>query len=214
MRARMAGYFVTGTDTGVGKTYVTAALAARGRHAGKRVFAWKPIETGCELVNGTLVGADQEEIASDWQQGGLRGLYRFRRPVAPLAAARVEGQIEPGRIVETFQLGARDAELVLVEGAGGWRVPITEDLDMGGLAKLLALPVIVVARGGLGTINHSLLTVEAVERDQQVVAAVVLSCRPGDDPDFVEENAREIRRRFPGRVLALWSHPEVLDSML
>jgi dethiobiotin synthetase len=211
----MAGYFVTGTDTGVGKTYVTAALAERGRQAGKRVFAWKPIETGCEPVNGTLAGADQEAISSDWQQGELRGLYRFRRPVAPLVAARVEGEaFDPGRIVETFQRGARDADLVLVEGAGGWRVPITEGLDMGGLAKLVGLRVIVVARGGLGTINHSLLTVEAVERDQQVVAAVVLSCRPGDDPDFVEENADEIRRRFPGRVLALWRDPRVLDSLL
>ncbi|HWO18385.1 MAG TPA: dethiobiotin synthase [Kofleriaceae bacterium] len=210
----MTGYFVTGTDTGVGKTHVTAALAERGRRAGKRVFAWKPIETGCESVNGTLVGADQEAISSDWQQGELRGRYRFRRPVAPWVAARGEGPIEPARIMETFQRGAGNADLVLVEGAGGWRVPITEDLDMGGLAKMIGLPVIVVARGGLGTINHSLLTVEAVERDRQEVAAVVLSCRPGEDPDFVEENAAEIRRRFRGRVLSVWSDPSVLDSML
>lgn len=210
----MTGYFVTGTDTGVGKTYVTAALAERGRQAGKRVFAWKPIETGCEPVNGGLVGADQEVISSNWQQGDLRRLYQFRRPVAPFTAARMEGGIEPGRIVETFQVGARDADLVLVEGAGGWRVPITEELDMGGLARLLGLPVIVVARGGLGTINHSLLTVEAVEREQQRVAAVVLSCRSEDHPDFVEENAAEIRRRFPGTVVAFWSDPRVLDAML
>jgi dethiobiotin synthetase len=210
----MTGYFVTGTDTGVGKTHVTTALAERARQVGKRVFAWKPIETGCESVNGKLVGVDQEAISSDWQQGELRGRYRFRRPVAPLVAAREEGQIEPDQILETFKMGAREADLVLVEGAGGWRVPITEELDMGGLAKLIGLPVIVVARGGLGTINHSLLTVEAVERDQQKVAAVVLSCRPGEDPDFVEENAREIGRRFPGRVLPLWNDPSVLDSML
>jgi dethiobiotin synthetase len=178
------------------------------------VFAWKPIETGCEPVNGALVGADQEAISSDWQQGELRRLYQFQRPVAPFMAARMEGGIEPGRIVETFQRGARAADLVLVEGAGGWRVPITEELDMGGLARLLGLPVIVVARGGLGTINHSLLTVEAAERDQQRVAAVVLSCRSEDHPDFVEENAEEIRRRFPGLVVAFWSDPRVLDAML
>lgn len=209
----MNGYFVTGTDTGVGKTFVTAALAKRGRELGKRVFAWKPIETGCGSVNGQLVGEDQEAISSDWQQGELRGLYRFRRPVAPLMAARAEGRIEPERIVETFRLGA-NADLVLVEGAGGWRVPITDDLDMGGLAKRLGLPVIVVARGALGTINHTLLTVEAVGRDGQEIAAVVISCRPGEDPSFVEENANEIRRRFSGPVLSLWTDPRVLDGLL
>jgi dethiobiotin synthetase len=210
----MIGYFLTGTDTGVGKTHVTATLAARGRRLGKRVFAWKPVETGCVAVNGKLVGADQEMISSDWQQGELRGLYRFVRPASPMAAARGEGRIEPQRIVETFQSGTSNADLVLVEGAGGWRVPITEDLDMGGLAKLLGLPVIVVARGGLGTINHTLLTVEAVDRDQQVVAAVVLSCWPEDDQAFVEENANEIRRRFSGRVVAFWSEPNVLDDLV
>ncbi|HSI79797.1 MAG TPA: dethiobiotin synthase [Solirubrobacterales bacterium] len=209
----MNGYFVTGTDTGVGKTHVTAALAKRARQLGKRVFAWKPIETGCGLVNGQLVGEDQEAISSEWQEGELRGLYRFRRPVAPLMAARTEGEIDPERIVETFRLGA-NADLLLVEGAGGWRVPITDDLDMGGLARRLGLPVIVVARGTLGTINHTLLTVEAVGRDGQQIAAVVMSCRPGEDPAFVKENADEIRRRFSGLVLCLWTDPGVLDGLL
>jgi dethiobiotin synthetase len=179
------------------------------------VFAWKPIETGCALAEGQRIGADQEAIASAWQEGDLRGLYQFARPAAPLVAARDESRaIDQRRLMEVFQDGASSADLVLVEGAGGWRVPITDELDMGGLAKLLGLPVIVVARGGLGTINHSLLTVEAVNRDHQAVAAVVLSCRPGDDPDFVEENALEIRRRFDGHVLALWSEACVLDDLL
>jgi dethiobiotin synthetase len=212
----MFGFFVTGTDTGVGKTYVTAALAARGRELGRRVFAWKPIETGCTLVNGELVGEDQEAISSDWQRGELRGLYRFTRPVAPLVAARGEGGvIERSRILAVLREGAARADLVLVEGAGGWRVPIADDLDMGGLAGLVGLPVIVVARGGLGTINHTLLTVEAIARDQQTVAAVVLSCRPEDDADFVEENASEIRRRFDGRVVAFrGGDGYVLDEVL
>jgi len=132
----MIGYFVTGTDTGVVKTHVTAALAAWGQQQGKRVFAWKPLETGCVLVNGQLTGEDQEAISSEWQQGELRGLYRFRRLVAPFMAARAEGTaIDPDRIVDTFRIGATGADLVLVEGAGGWRVPVTAGLDMGGLAK-------------------------------------------------------------------------------
>lgn len=217
----MIGYFVTGTDTGVGKTYVTAALADRGRHLGKRVFAWKPVETGCRLVNGRLAGEDQEAISSEWQEGELRGLYRLRRPVAPLVAARGEGiAIDPDRILGTLRAGAAEADLVLVEGAGGWRVPITESLDMGGLAKRLGLPILVVARGGLGTINHTVLTVEAVTRDQQSVAAVVLSCRPEEDREFVQENAAEIRRQLLHqvgrmvRVLALWDDAQVLGELL
>jgi len=208
------GYFVTGTDTGVGKTHVTAALARRGRQLGLQVFAWKPIETGCVLRDGRLVGEDQEAISSEWQQGELRTQYQFRRPVAPLVAARAEGPIDPARVVETFRRGAAMADLVVVEGAGGWRVPVTEDLDMGGLARVLGLPVIVAARAGLGTINHTLLTVEAVSREQQTVAAVVLSARPDEDRAFVAENASEIQRRFQGRVLTLWQDPAVLDELL
>jgi len=208
------GYFVTGTDTEVGKTYVTVALAGRARQLGKRVFAWKPIESGCVSEGGRLVGTDQEMISSSWQEGELRGLYRFHRPTAPLMAARGEGPIDPNRIVEVFHQGTLNADVVLVEGAGGWRVPITEDLDMGGLAKILGLPVIVVARGSLGTINHTLLTVEAVARDQQVVAAVVLSRRPLDEPGFVEENASEIRRRFSGPVLTFSGDLHVFDQLL
>jgi len=80
--------------------------------------------------------------------------------------------------------------------------------------ELMGLPVIVVARGGLGTINHTLLTVEAIARDRQTVAAVVLSCRPEDEPAFVEENMSEIRRRFDGLVLALRGELRVLDEVL
>jgi len=179
-----------------------------------QVFAWKPIETGCTAKGDQLVGEDQEAISSEWQRGELRALYQFRRPAAPLVAAREEGQIDPARVVEVFRRGASMADVVVVEGAGGWRVPVTDALDMGGLARLLGLPVIVVARGGLGTINHTLLTVEAVSNEQQTVATVVLSARPGEDRAFVEENAHEIRRRFPGPVLTLWENPAVLDVLM
>jgi dethiobiotin synthetase len=211
----MPRYFVTGTDTGVGKTHVTSQLAKRGRQLGRRVFAWKPIETGCELVDGIRVGADQEVISSEWQQGALRGTYRFLRPIAPLMAAEAEGEsIQLTRIDEVFQEGAAQADLTIVEGAGGWRVPVTAELDMGGLAKRLGLPVIVVARAGLGTINHTLLTVEAVLRDSQSVAAVVMSCRPADDNAFAEQNAKAIERHFRGPVIRLWTDTRVLDDLL
>ena len=203
----MNGYFVTGTDTGVGKTFVSCVLARSGVSRGQRVFAFKPIETGCSPVGGELVGADQEllaEAAGDWQRGGLRGVYRFPLPAAPRVAAEVAGAaVDLGRISEVLRAGAAEAEVVVVEGAGGWRVPITDTADMSSLARMVGLPVLVVARAGLGTINHSLLTVEAVERDGLNVAALVLSCLADDDPEFAASNAHELQLRWPGRVLVL-----------
>jgi dethiobiotin synthetase len=214
----MKGYFVTGTDTGVGKTFVTAALARRARAAfasgsGRRVFAFKPIETGC-----TELGADQAELVSaagDWQRGPLRGVYQFEQPAAPLVAASTAGrEIDLGLVVEIFVRGTEEASLVLVEGAGGWRVPITDAVDMGGLAKRLGLPVLIVARAGLGTINHTLLTIEAVERDGLSVAGVVLSCLPTDDQAFAASNREQIGRRWSGPLAVLKTDPAVLDPFL
>jgi dethiobiotin synthetase len=197
----MNGYFVTGTDTGVGKTHVTSALARCARGLNKKVFAFKPVESGCEAVDGHLVGADMEVLVragGDWQQGDLRGIYRLRSPVAPYVAA-LEDQVEIdfGRIQRTVEDGASQADVTLVEGAGGWRVPLTAGQDIADLARVIGLPVVVVGRATLGTINHSLLTVEAVERDGCRVAALVLSRRPEESHEFTQSNCEQIRRRWP-----------------
>ena len=216
----MNGYFITGTDTNVGKTYVTCTLARRARELGQRVFAFKPIETGCSPgPDGGLVGADQELLAGaagGWQQHDLRGVYRFPMPAAPLVAAEaIVSSIDLGVVVRTARRGSESGPtLTLVEGAGGWRVPITPTADMSALARELALPVVVVARAGLGTINHSLLTLEAVARDGLQVAALVLSQRGDDDPTFVESNREQIKRRWPGRILILASSPSPLDALV
>jgi dethiobiotin synthetase len=199
------GFFVTGTDTGVGKTFVTCAIARRFTAQKKKVFAFKPIETGCSMVDGRLVGSDQELLAhaaGNWQRGSHRGVYRFALAAAPLVAATAEGiPIDLAWIDSVFKQGISEADLVLVEGAGGWRVPITESFDMGELAKRLGLPVLVVARAGLGTINHTLLTVEAIEKDGLKVAAVLLNTLPDDDAAMATSNAEQIRGRWPGTVL-------------
>lgn len=213
----MSGFFVTGTDTGVGKTFVTSAIARRARELGRRVFAFKPIETGCVLVEGRLVGEDQEALcraAGNWQTDELRGVYRFARPVAPLVAAEEQQTtIDIERIDEALRKGIGGAELVLVEGAGGWRVPITSSLDMGGLARRIGLPVVLVARASLGTINHTLLSAEAVERDGCSLRAVVLSKHPGEDSAFVESNADQIRRRWSGQVIVATGRGRELDVL-
>jgi dethiobiotin synthetase len=214
------GVFVTGTDTNVGKTYVACALARRARAHGHKVFAFKPIETGCTATDGSYLGADQELLAAaagDWQTGVLRGLYRFPLPAAPLVAAQQAGSaIDLDLVERTAREGAAQngASWTLVEGAGGWRVPITPDADMAALARRLQLPVIVVARASLGTINHSLLTLEAIEDDGLSVAGLVLSRHETDDPAVAESNLAQIQRCWAGRISILSTDPLVLDPLL
>lgn len=213
----MKRLFVTGTDTSAGKTYVTAALARRARDLGKKVFAFKPIETGCELVEGRRLGTDQELLcaaAGDWQTGPLRGLYQLARPLAPSVAARAENVHVDLDLIASTAESVRDVDLLLVEGAGGWRVPLSDHEDISDLAKRVASEVVIAARAGLGTISHSLLTVEAVERDGFRVAAVVLSRRPIDDRDLALSNREQILKRWHGRVFLLEADPAILDPVL
>ena len=199
------GFFVTGTGTGVGKTFVTALIAKQAVAAGLRVFAFKPIETGCLLVDGRRVGEDQEVLAKaagGWQQDGLRSLYAFERPLAPLAAAQAENTaVDLFHVEQVFATGSVGMDVVLVEGAGGWRVPITPSDDIGALAKRLGLPIVLVGAAGLGTINHSVLTAEAIQRDGCVLEVIVLSRRPEDALEFSLQNAREIARLTRCRVV-------------
>jgi dethiobiotin synthetase len=187
----MKGFFVTGTDTGVGKTFVTCAVAQRARAAGLRVFAFKPIETG---VSGEW-GEDQVALA-DAAGDVRRGTYRFKLAAAPWVASQLEREeIDLDRVEAQFREGARGADLLLVEGAGGWRVPLTPKHDTSDLARRISLPVLVVARAGLGTINHTLLTVEAIRADGLEVAGVVLSLRPDEDAEFARSNAEQLLHR-------------------
>ncbi len=217
MTTQSSGLFVTGTDTGVGKTFVTAGIARRARELRKRVFAFKPIETGCSLVQGRLIGDDQETLckaAGSWQTGALRGVYQFARPVAPLVAAEEQNTtIDIERIVRAVGEGASGVDLTLIEGAGGWRVPITTTVDMGGLARSLGLPVVLVGRSGLGTINHCLLSIEAILRDSCEVRAVVLSKRPQDEDALAASNAEQIARRWDGPVIVTTGKDRALDRL-
>jgi len=137
--------FVTGTDTGCGKTTVACALARDAREAGLRVRVLKPIETGCEPD-----AADARALAE--AAGDDRPLdalcpYRLALPAAPQIAARHESvELDLERVVRAFEAAARDADLVIVEGAGGLLVPINDSSDMADLAGQLRLPVLLVAR--------------------------------------------------------------------
>lgn len=212
------GYFITGTGTGVGKTFVTTALARRARDLSHKVLAYKPIETGCRRIGDRLIGEDQQALwkaAGGWQTGALAGLYQFEPPVAPsVAAQRANVELSVQTLIAPLQATPPDVDLILVEGAGGWRVPITRTEDMASLARACGFPVIVAATAVLGTLNHSLLTLEAVQRDGLHCAALVLSCRPEDDRQMVESNVDELRARWDGRIVVLGSDRSVLDPLL
>jgi dethiobiotin synthetase len=190
MKTKMKGIFITGTDTGVGKTFVGAGLAATLRERGIDVGVMKPAETGCVLRKGVLVPRDALKLM---KAGGvddpldLVNPYRFRDPLAPASAAAREGKtIEIKRIVSAFRKLARKHAYMVVEGAGGIMVPLTSNQQYLELAKVLDLPVLVVARSGLGTINHTLLTVMALRSFGLRIAGIVINHRSKKRPGLAE----------------------------
>jgi dethiobiotin synthetase len=160
------GIFVTGTDTGVGKTWVSVGLMAALQRQGLRVLGMKPVAAGCEE---TADGLRNEDAQLLQQQGSLPmdyaviNPYAFEPPVAPhLAAAQAGVHIDLERIARYYQTLAGAADAVVVEGAGGWLVPLNERDSMADLATRLDLEVILVVGMRLGCINHALLTAEAI----------------------------------------------------
>lgn len=210
----MKRYFVTGTDTGVGKTHVSCALLRRARELGRRVVAVKPIETGMLPDD---FGSDRALLAAAAQTSRI-DLEVLARPVSPLVAARAEGRtLDVPNLCRRIEDHASGAELVVIEGAGGWRVPITKHHGMGDLARMLGANVILVARAGLGTVNHTVLSIESIRASGVPLAAVLLSVQPTDDRAFAEENASTIATmteldRLPSLIETAW--PTELDPLL
>jgi len=160
------GYFITGTDTEIGKTHSAVKLIRHWQAQGKRVLAMKPVASGCDILpDGRWHNDDVARLVAATGQRDLELMnpYRFLPPVSPHIAARAAGvTIDPALIVAHYQRLAADADLVLVEGAGGWLAPLSDTLDMQGLAQALGLPVILVVGMKLGCINHALLTAQAI----------------------------------------------------
>lgn len=184
------GLFVTGTDTGVGKTLVAAALARFCRHRGLRVGVMKPCETG--VADLRQPGADASLLR--WAAGSVDGdellaPYRWTPPLAPAAAAEETGlQVDPGRIVDCYTKISAGKDLVIVEGAGGLMVPLRGGYLVADLIRQLGIPLLVVARPTLGTINHTLLTVFAARGMELAVAGVMINRMPAH-PDAAAAKA-------------------------
>ncbi|PLX86136.1 MAG: dethiobiotin synthase [Desulfuromonas sp.] len=184
------GIFVTGTDTGVGKTLVSAALALFLRGFGIDVGVMKPVETGVDEPAG--LGEDATLLQWAAKSGDAPDSIcpcRLRLPLAPSEAASREGAaIDLSLLQDRFEALAGRHDFVIVEGAGGLMVPIAGGVLMADLARNLGLPLLVVARPGLGTINHTLLTVFAARTMELPLAGMIINGMP-NSPDEAEQSA-------------------------
>jgi len=202
------GLFVTGTDTGAGKTIVSAALLAAMRAAGEQVIAHKPVITGLDEPQGEWP-PDHEllALAAGMSAQDVAPL-RFGPAVSPHLAAAMAGQyIEPSTLVANARAAANRAAdlkgILIIEGVGGLLVPLTEGFTVRDLAVELGMPLLVAARPGLGTINHTLLTLVAARASGAHIAAVVLTPWPSAPSQMERSNRETIARLGAVEVAAL-----------
>jgi dethiobiotin synthetase len=197
--------FVTGTDTGVGKTFVTCALAGALRGRGLRVAVMKPVETG-------VVREPEDALALRAAAGDSAPLddvcpHRLRAPLAPAVAARLEGvTLDVDRLVALVGRRAREADLLLVEGAGGLLVPVVGRVTWAEIAARLALPVLIVAANRLGTVNHCALTARVAAAAGLRACGIVLSQPAPQTDESAATNADTIAALTGLPVLAELGH--------
>lgn len=196
-------YFITGTDTGVGKTLVSSALLHAFAAQGMRVVGFKPVAAGCD-ENDHSEDAKQLRAASNVLASyGQINPYCFLHPLAPHLAARNSGvRIELSRILISYRELASQADNVIVEGAGGFLVPLNEKKNSADLAQELALPVIVVVGMRLGCLNHALLTMRVIEEYELECAGWVANVLDAGMP-ALQQNIDALRERIAAPLLGV-----------
>jgi len=225
------GFFITGTDTDAGKTVAAAAVLVSMRSAGIDAVPMKPVQTGAivQEASGTMQSPDLEfclrmaELRPDPQELHDMVPFIYEPACSPhLAAAKTGGEISLDRIVEAFRHLLLRHQSVIVEGAGGLMVPLTDNKTMIDLMRMLDLPVILVARPGLGTINHTLLSIRELERSGLRLHGIIFCDAKGSGWGEIEENnvetiARMGKARVLGRIpymAQLGCHPFPASSWL
>ena len=209
------GYFITGTDTDAGKTCATLALMRYFKRQGKSVLGMKPVASGCTLQSGELKNADalliQEHasIAVDYQ---LINPYAYELPISPHIAG-IHNPVKLAVIVERFNSLKALADVVIVEGAGGWYAPLNTQDDISDLANALALPVILVVGLRLGCINHAKLSYQAIQLLGIACAGWIAVCV---DPDLLnrDENIQTITAALPVPLFGILPYQQPLDFEL
>ncbi len=207
MARSVQGYFISGTDTEVGKTLVASSLLYALRHTKVRAAGMKPVAAGAEWREGRWHNDDADALAAQASvelSAELSTPYLFRQPIAPHIAAALEGRtIALSHILDCYEQVAQRADAVVVEGVGGFRVPLTQTTDTADLAQQLGLPVILVVGLRLGCISHALLTVEAISARGLSLAGWVANTVDADMPSIdanVDALASRIAAPFLGTV--------------
>ena len=221
------GFFVTGSDTGVGKTIITAALIRAANIIGLRVCGMKPIETGCKKTGTrTRSSEDGKEILLPSDGMFLReaaGMsdsldlvtpLRFESPLAPLPASEMEGRpVDLDKVRKSFAHLSERYDAVIAEGLGGLLAPIKRGYFVLDLARDLGLPLVVVSRPSLGTINHTLLTVNYAMREGLTVAGIILNYTTPPKNDLAEKsNPEVIQQLSPVPFIGIFPHLQDLGN--
>jgi len=209
-----AGYFVTGTDTGVGKTLISSALVYGFAQRGFRSAGMKPVAAGCQLEAGVWMSDDVKSLrtASNVELPlPLVNPYAFQPPVAPHVAAAWAGQrIEMSRITTAFAEARALVDRLVVEGVGGFRVPLNAREDTADLAVALGLPVVLVVGVRLGCLSHALLTAEAIRTRGLPIAGWVAN-HVERDMAAAAENVAALRERLEAPLIAEVSFSAIAD---
>lgn len=200
------GFFITGTDTGVGKTLVSSALVHHFAQSGWRAAGMKPVAAGCERMGADLLSEDVVSLraASNVDLAPeVINPYAFEPPLAPHIAAEAEGvRIELNIVHDAFKKAADAVDILVVEGVGGFRVPLNDQEDTADLASRLGLPVILVVGMRLGCLSHALLTAESIAAHGLKLAGWVANCI---DPAMAaqKENLSTLLERIPAPCLGI-----------
>jgi dethiobiotin synthetase len=206
------GYFITGTDTNVGKTYATLVLMHYFKQQGKTVVGMKPVAAGCELYDGQLKNEDAlllQAHASIQVDYDLMNPYSYLLPVSPHIAG-IDNPVKLDKVLTHFTALTALADIVLVEGAGGWYAPINDYQAVSDMAKYLDLPVIMVVAIRLGCINHARLTYQAIQASGLKCAGWLANCT---DPEMLkaEENIATIKKLLDTPLLGVLPYQQQAD---
>ncbi|TCK17072.1 dethiobiotin synthase [Thiogranum longum] len=211
------GIFVTGTDTDAGKTVVSVGIVEAIRTAGKTVAVMKPVASGCDLTREGPRNADALHLmqASTLDLPYQRvNPYAFEAPVAPHIAARTEGvQIDLAVIESAFEQLCGVADRIVVEGVGGWLVPISTRQTMADVARVLGLPVVLVVPVRLGCLNHALLSAAAIRLSGLELVGWVAN-RLDDDCLCADENIAALRERLGAPLLLELAYAEDAQTLM
>lgn len=211
------GFFITATDTGVGKTIVAGALIRAVRSLGIKTGAMKPVESGCVREGEVLIPSDGMFLKQAAHMDDPVTLVTpscFESPLAPLPASEIEHrEVDLGEITAAFGRLSKRYEAVIVEGVGGLLVPITKKATVLTLARDFGLPLIVVARPGLGTINHTMLTVSCALKEGLAVAGVIINYSQPPENSLAEKtNPKLLSQVCPVPLIGILPYLKSLDE--